>query len=646
MKNITKKIAAILLVCVMALSVVSLVACTDKNVYTVKVVDVDGNPYTKALVQVCKIGDLCYPGVATDAQGVAKLEIGKEIPDEDVNEVEVHLQGLPVYLTHDPVTMRKGETITVVVKQVEPSTPASGTGEGHWETDFLGNERLTMDPYVVEEGVYGLKFTSATQKIYYEFHAWEEGVYKVYSVGSVDASVTQLLGAGHTGIHHPGDDPDFTNDNVSATDKNFSYEFVVDPDLFEQSNAGSDINYAICYFEVSLSNASDVNKDALIVFEYVGEYEPAPEIEEVDVYPAKTLTVYDGQGDYVDLDVIDDYVKGADGYYHLNTDEGPIIVATLGNDTVAPNFLEMSFYNIYLQGQLLSFYDSEQNKILNYAPLVEAYTQACNDEGRYPLTDELIDFFNLYVANVCGKDFASEKLNSYVPEGKEWLIWCGFYQEAHVADGTEYDPFPLEIGDNVTITVPDSGSVYYFVATDDTMSYIIMSDDTNIKLAVYNMFMGPMNADVMESDDSGFYYETTVEGRYIFQFSTKNGVPGSYSVRIMAEVIGGGDEEGTEDNPKEISYMGEYYDEVEAYGAVWYAYEVTSATKLYFAVDSNTTITVSYTNSQGETLTFEYSELADGLEVEAGVVVKVMVSTKNDAAGEVCFTIDTKPITE
>ena len=672
MKSITKKIAAILLVCVMALSVVALVACTGKNVYTVKVVDVDGNPYTQALVQACKVNEdgslgTCYSNmVSTDEKGIATLEIGKEIPDKDVDELEIHLQNLPVYLTFDAVRMHKGESATVTVrlkKSSELSSFEEGTGFGEYQIDSLTKEvteRIELDtfkPYVVEEDhAYAMKFTSATQKIYYEFRAWEEGVYKVYSVGGVDASVTQLTGSRMSGIRHPSDSS-LTNDNVSATDKNFSFEFIVDKSIFDLTQGGEDINYASCFFEVALSNASDVNKDAIIVFEYVDVYEPEPDVEEEKVYPAKTLTVFEDQsGRYVDLEYDAKCVKGDDGYYHVDSKDGAIVIATLGNDTVTPKLLGNSFLNIYYkQNQSFSFYDQDLGKNKNYLPLIEAYSKACNNEGRYPLTDELIDFFNVYILNAAGgAGWFESQLHTTLPKGSEWIIWCGYYSEGSSQDqGTEEYPFTLEPGDNVTITIPSTGTVYYAVFTHSATTFTITSDSTNIKLSVYDSSVGAQGATVTTSNEDGFSCETVVSGYYYFVFSTKDGSADTYSVQIIKEEI---EVEGTWDNPIEIKEFKEYTAEVVEHevqsplgtvtetGSMNYVYTVHEGdSKLYFSWDENTKIIV-YVGMYVQLSSVDADDAAKlmaGVDVSelVGEMIRIEVITVNEQPGTISFEI-------
>lgn len=269
MNYVFKKWAWPLMAVIFTLSVTGLTSCSDTNTsghdYTVKVVDVSGAPYTTALVQPCEVDEngeltMCYMGVATDSNGVAYLDLGKEISNTAADEIEIHLLNLPSYYTYDSVKMRKGEekTITITDKMGE-----SGTGTG----SFMADNRIdssNFDPYVVKEGAYCLKFTQSMKKIYYAFRAYEVGRYKVYSSGNdVDASIIMLEGNLEDGLYKIEDDK-YMNDNISGTDLNFSYEFEVGEGIIENYNG-------FIYFEVSLENVDDINKSALIHFEHIEE---------------------------------------------------------------------------------------------------------------------------------------------------------------------------------------------------------------------------------------------------------------------------------------------------------------------------------------------------------------------------------------
>lgn len=125
-----------------------------------------------------------------------------------------------------------------------------------------------------------------------------------------------------------------------------------------------------------------VSKEELIVVEIpVTEYQNKA-----------TLTPFEYDGsvddfDYVDIDddFIDTAVLGTDGYYHLNSAKGPILYACL-TDSVLSLAGAMSY------GQLKEMI-TENGVIvekIDYNAAVEEYLEYADDDGFYPLTEDLI----------------------------------------------------------------------------------------------------------------------------------------------------------------------------------------------------------------------------------------------------------------
>lgn len=99
-----------------------------------------------------------------------------------------------------------------------------------------------------------------------------------------------------------------------------------------------------------------------------------------------------GSLNYVDTfdGVEDTAVLGADGFYHLNAADGPILFANL-NDTL----MSLATANSYGQLKQLIYEGDEVVKIIDYTVAMIDYL-ACMDEntGLYPLTADLVEVFN------------------------------------------------------------------------------------------------------------------------------------------------------------------------------------------------------------------------------------------------------------
>lgn len=666
MKNATRKFALVLVALVMVLSLV-LTACQTKHDYTVKVVGPDGKPYTAALVQPCLVDETapsglgtCYAGVPTDDNGVAYFDIGKEImlEDDDVDEIEVHLLNLPSNLTYQQVRMHKGETATITVTDTgvgsNLKTPKSGSGTGSYVGSTNQIDVENFDPYVVVEGSYPLVFDSADQKIYYAFEAFEPGMYKVYSSGDIDASVIQLMGSNQMLYRWAGEG--YENDNISDDDFNFCYEFEVEQGAIDGG--------LYMYFEVALEFQFDVGIEAVITFEYVGESQGD---DIIHVNPANTPVEYTTIGTYVNapIDGSAEYVLGSDGNYHLGTANGPVLVATLGTDSsvnskhkgnnVAPRGFDIGFTQIYLQAGLTIYIDGIG---YDYYPLVAAYTAASNSEGRYPVTDELIEFLNGYLVNQYGLAWFEENSGIKLPKENPWLVWCGYYENPYTeevtgggdeADGSDEDnAIMLEAG-RISLNASAGEAVYY--------TYHSMSDATliirpyvNLELAVYSQLQGSDGAQTLEmteGSDSLMRYEINIDAQVVYYLVFTIDADAEAPYDIFVEVVSADMEEGTEENPKEITFFGEFADEIDNISdGVYYSYTVASdVTKLYFTWDSNTNITVIYNGAYiSSSDPDDVAKLTAGLSVESGDVITIIVNAVKP--GTTTFTISDSSIAD
>lgn len=88
-------------------------------------------------------------------------------------------------------------------------------------------------------------------------------------------------------------------------------------------------------------------------------------------------------------DTVDEAVLGADGYYHLNSADGPILYADL-NDEV----MSLEDANNYGQLVWIIYEDGAIVKTVDYTLAMTAYLNAMDSaNGLYPLTEDLIEIF-------------------------------------------------------------------------------------------------------------------------------------------------------------------------------------------------------------------------------------------------------------
>lgn len=136
---------------------------------------------------------------------------------------------------------------------------------------------------------------------------------------------------------------------------------------------------------------------------------------------------------YVDTEdtVVDKAVLGADGYYHLNSADGPILYANI-NDQI------MSLVGVTGYGKLTAIYYDENDEIVEAIDFTDAITEyaACADAttSLYPLTEDLMTMFQKVGET---NNWYGDGENVWVGGTEEdaWMYAC-YYIEGNTTGGT------------------------------------------------------------------------------------------------------------------------------------------------------------------------------------------------------------------
>ncbi len=202
---------------------------------------------------------------------------------------------------------------------------------------------------------------------------------------------------------------------------------------WECNSVGQTVWFAVYCEDESVS--VNVSKEDIVIVEI-------PEIDYENVVTPEDF-VYNGDTsnfDYVETfdDIVDSAVLGDDGYYHLNSADGPVLFVCLNDDI-------MSLVDANSYGQLTYVeYDEDGNVVskTNYAAAFDAYAAcAYTDDARYsyyPLTVDLMVMFQNVGAN---NGWYGE--NGFVGGDLEdaWMFACYYDEEVTTIEpAPEYDP--------------------------------------------------------------------------------------------------------------------------------------------------------------------------------------------------------------
>jgi len=139
---------------------------------------------------------------------------------------------------------------------------------------------------------------------------------------------------------------------------------------------------------VTLKQALE-EEEEVVIPNYVNKHQPSagffPQVPSTD-----KLT-------YVDITKPHSAVLGADGYYHLNGANGPILYIDLVYDGV--NMVNAYYPTegqaaIHLRGQYTA--ENGEKFTIDFYTSLQSYVDAANSDGLYPLTEDLVEFLTVY----------------------------------------------------------------------------------------------------------------------------------------------------------------------------------------------------------------------------------------------------------
>lgn len=367
---------------------------------------------TPAFASELETEETAEPVVAAETEAVEVVETEAAKPETEAPEV-VETEAPEVVATEAPEVETEAPASASLVAAA-PAANAEGTELAEYEVDYetqlvIGENALTL-------------LTTATTTIY-EFSPEEAGIYQF---AADDANA--LVGYWGAGSHYVGD---------QTENKTNTLEYTL-------TNAGPSIMVGI----------SGVESCTLTVTR-LGDAVVEPSYEKVDytnVVTPEAYTMPEAATDLVYVDVTDDVADAAvlveDGYYHLNTADGPILFVDLGYN--APYGARLA--NAAGYGSVkVSEYDENGKvvKVVNYLPAIEAY-QACvasatvgeTEASLYPLTEDLMIMYQKigadkgwYDADTITGFFLFEGYT--IDEETAWLFSCCYSQGYTVAEPSE-----------------------------------------------------------------------------------------------------------------------------------------------------------------------------------------------------------------
>lgn len=366
-----KRVRALLLAAMLLCSVVLLSACGGGEnaggdpTYKVSVVDALGNPYTSGIVV-----KFLQNGTQAGMQVVGENGVAEKVLPKGDYTVELQFTDSDVEYSYDTTDM----TLTAEKTQLQIVLGYSLAAEG--QSLHVSGEEHTA--YSVSVGCTNVKLDPENRS-YFLFAPKEAGTYE-FSLMESDAAI------GYYGAPH------FVQENSAAEVVDNKFTISVRADMIGTSNTGTTV----------LVIGIDAGEgEAVLCVERIGDPEWTVEDEPWTVYETTaTLSEYKlpagaKLGEFDLMAASDKYnlvLNETDGFYHLDSADGPLVLFRLGEKSGGSKYLDPFQVILEHSGVSKYFYDEDGNfvKKEKYDDCLLEYFEYMDEEsGLYPLTEDL-----------------------------------------------------------------------------------------------------------------------------------------------------------------------------------------------------------------------------------------------------------------
>lgn len=390
-------------------------------------------------------GEHLYYGFSGFAGSVITIGggVGVQISDYDADGSEVLIG---VTADDDGVSSVEANYYTVVkIMNVSDTEATFDIGYYYATGSFQNPEVIPADS---NEGA----SLSAGQFHYFKWTAYANGALTVNVSGTNGWMYSVDVGSESGSFHYSDDDPVVASETVDVKEDDVVIIYVSTYDAEVYPYPASDITVVLSFTENGDDSSSDVPDDdsSAVVEDTLINYENAETpVAAEDI--ASDITDWD----WVDVldDVKDVAVKGEDGYYHLNSPDGPVLFLDLKNNEFFDDIETMNGTG----GMKYTVINDDGSKIRGqYKLLVNAYLEA-SESGLVALNDELIEMMQKvgigqgwYTWNAEWTFMLEE--GETVDEDEAWLFLCK-YNEGFTTVPVEPDTPSTGASDNVLLFV-------------------------------------------------------------------------------------------------------------------------------------------------------------------------------------------------
>lgn len=365
MKNF-KKVISVLLLVVLTLSAVSLTACgSGETTYKVTVKDAVGTPYTSGVIVRFMKGGEQAAMQTVDENGVASKTLASGKYDIELKFAD---DGTDCYYDENLQVTASENEIDVILAQKLSSEP---------EVLFASGEEF--DAYAIDAGCTYVSLNS-DKRNYFLFVPAEAGNYEVSVAENNDTQI------GYYGSTH------FVQENSAAEVVDNKFTLSVTNDMIGTGQGGTSV------MVIGVDNHSKDKDGCILVVNRTGDpektladepwtiYEKTAELSPYTLPQGATIKEFDLTASTSKYNLV---YNEADGFYHLDSKDGALVLVRLGKDCQYINCFKSMLDR---SGVVKYFFDDngEFVKKESYSECLLEYIDCADEkEGVYPLTEDL-----------------------------------------------------------------------------------------------------------------------------------------------------------------------------------------------------------------------------------------------------------------
>lgn len=444
----------------------------EKLTYSFRVVDEEGNPVEGAQVQVCKGDDFCLMPVKSDAQGMVEYDVTDY--GYDVYDVHILKNSIPAGYEFDNDQVKTSEDVheyTLVLKKkcdhkfVNEQCSVCGATKTYLPSNpmqmFIGYTGfITMSEARVDENPDDSRDTS---KYFFSVKASKpEDIGRYRVTVTAPEGVNIVIGRYNSNVT--------TVPSQTQSGRSVSIEFNMEK-RYLVNGEGAWTFHTAWLFGINAENESDYPVTVQVRVERIADLIPGVNTIAYDMQRPNAesdATADSVLGDltgktlhtiaiksYVcsecgalpknpefpgikcaecghkfsdDVDLLINRITpvlGADGYYHVNSADGPILLVNLANDNayLTTSFLQVNELSVKDELMVSFVVDALHQTYIYYEDMLKQYGALCNADGYYMVNEQLYTFLT---------DWVEQNVDSINKNGLDKvhaiLPLCGYYE--------------------------------------------------------------------------------------------------------------------------------------------------------------------------------------------------------------------------